>query len=72
MSPLSHPARGARILVIDDTLENRILLMNQLRLEGYQLIEAQNGIEGIELAHVHQPELILLDVKMPGIDGLET
>ncbi|MCB8942259.1 MAG: response regulator [Ardenticatenaceae bacterium] len=63
---------SAKILIIDDTLENRVLLIAQLRLEGYQLIEAKNGQEGIELAHVHKPELILLDVMMPGIDGFET
>ena len=61
-----------KILVIDDTLENRVLLTAQLRSEGYQLIEAQDGLEGIRLAHHHRPKLILLDVMMPGIDGFET
>jgi len=72
MSPTSTQSTSAKILIIDDTLENRVLLVAQLRLEGYQLLEAASGIEGIELAHVHKPELILLDVMMPGIDGFET
>ena len=68
-SPASPPTK---ILIIDDTLENRVLLSAQLRMEGYQILEASNGEEGIELAHVHKPELILLDVMMPGIDGFDT
>jgi PAS domain S-box-containing protein len=72
MSLASTQSTSAKILIIDDTQENRVLLVAQLRLEGYQLLEASSGREGIELAHVHRPELILLDVMMPGIDGFET
>jgi class 3 adenylate cyclase/CheY-like chemotaxis protein len=59
------------ILLIDDSQENRSLLTSQLMLEGYQTIEAASGHEGIALARAHDPDIILLDVMMPGIDGFE-
>ncbi len=64
---------GARalVLVVDDTRENRILLASQLKLEGYAIIEASGGHEGIQKAISHNPDVILLDVMMPDLDGFE-
>lgn len=59
------------VLVVDDTRENRILLASQLKLEGYEIIEAAGGKEGIEMARSHHPDVILLDVMMPDLDGFE-
>lgn len=62
----------ARILVVDDILPNIKLLEAKLLAEYYQVITATNGFEALEMANQHNPDLILLDVMMPGIDGFET
>lgn len=68
-SPLA--TNSAVILVVDDNPENRLLLASQLGLEGYQILQAAGGKEGIEIAQKSQPDLILLDVMMPEINGFE-
>ena len=60
-----------RILYVEDNLENRILIKRVLEAEGYQVIEAANGRGGIEMAVMHRPDLILLDINLPDIDGYE-
>jgi len=62
----------AKVLVVDDEKGVRDLLHSFLKAEGYQAIMASNGEEAIELAKSESPNAILLDVKMPGIDGVET
>jgi class 3 adenylate cyclase/DNA-binding response OmpR family regulator len=62
---------GATILLIDDSAENRLLLSSQLGMEGYRLLHAEDGPEGIAVARREQPDLILLDVMMPGVNGFE-
>ncbi|MCB9006848.1 MAG: response regulator [Ardenticatenaceae bacterium] len=59
------------VLIIDDMRENRLLLSSQLRLDGHTIIEASGGQDGIAMAHEHDPDLILLDVMMPDINGFE-
>jgi PAS domain S-box-containing protein len=59
------------VLVVDDNPENRILLTSQLGLEGYQMIQAGGGHEGLEMARLHDPDIILLDVMMPDMNGFE-
>src|SRR5688572_5615640 len=61
----------SRILVIDDEAEIRKSLRMILEYEGYDVIEASAGAEGLALAEREAPELVFLDVKMPGMDGLE-
>ena len=61
-----------KILVVDDELEIRNLLSQFLTEEGYEVILASNGEEAIELAERENPQVILLDILMPGIDGIET
>ena len=61
-----------KILVVDDEKSVRDLLHSFLKATGYQAILASNGEEAIELAKSESPNAILLDVKMPGIDGVET
>ena len=61
-----------KVLVVDDEWEVRDVLSNFLTEKGYEVILASNGEEAIELAEKESPHVILLDVKMPGIDGIET
>ena len=60
-----------RILIIEDTTENMRLFRVLLQLEGAIVFEAENALLGISLARDEQPDLILMDIHMPGIDGLE-
>jgi two-component system cell cycle response regulator len=62
----------ARILVVDDVAANTRLLEAKLGAEYYQVTTAHSGLEAIEIAQSWQPDLILLDVMMPGLDGYET
>lgn len=59
------------ILIIDDEEDIRELLSYNLRKEGYTVLDAENGEKGLELIVKHQPDLVLLDVMMPGMDGVE-
>ncbi len=61
----------AKILVVDDEPVNRLILTKSLTKAGYRVIAASDGFEAIDLAGKHHPDLILLDVMMPGRDGLE-
>jgi PAS domain S-box-containing protein len=60
------------VLIIDDNPDSHRLVVDALGRQGYRVLVAQDGEEGIERAQLVQPDLILLDVCMPGIDGLET
>lgn len=60
-----------RVLVVDDHAASRMTAVALLAMEGYEVIEAENGSAAIELVGKKQPDLILLDVMMPGIDGFE-
>jgi two-component system response regulator ResD len=60
-----------KILVIDDSDADRLLVATVLKNEGYQVVEASSGEKGLELMESAQPDLLILDLIMPGIDGLE-
>ncbi|MEG3638587.1 fused response regulator/phosphatase [Magnetococcus sp. PR-3] len=60
-----------KILIVEDDLDNRQLLNRYLTWEGYQAIEATNGHEGIAAFKQHRPDLVLMDLKMPLMDGLQ-
>jgi two-component system cell cycle response regulator len=62
----------ARILIVDDVPANTKLLYAKLSAEYYQVETAEDGFEALRLAHSWQPDLILLDVMMPGMDGYQT
>jgi len=63
---------SASILVVDDEAQIRRVLRSTLTFRGYELLEAGTGEEGLELAGKFKPDLILLDVNLPGISGIET
>ncbi len=60
-----------RILIVDDNETNRDILLARLRPQGYELMDAADGEEALAMARQHHPDLILLDVMMPKIDGIE-
>jgi two-component system cell cycle response regulator DivK len=60
-----------RILVVEDHEDNRRILRDLLTSVGFQLIEAETGPDGVQMAKLHQPDLILMDLQLPGIDGYE-
>jgi two-component system cell cycle response regulator DivK len=62
---------SGRILVVEDHEDNRRILRDLLTNAGFQLIEAETGPDGVEMAKAHQPDLILMDLQLPGIDGYE-
>ena len=60
------------ILHIEDNFENRLLVRRILVAEGYEVLEAGNASEAIDILSTITPDLILMDINMPGIDGFET
>ena len=62
---------STRILVVEDQADNRRILHDLLSSVGYEILEAVTGDEGVTLAATQRPDLILMDVQLPGIDGYE-
>ena len=60
-----------RILVVEDNEDSMYLTRFILRKNDYEVIEARTGEDGVELAIKEKPDLILMDIQLPGIDGLE-
>ena len=60
-----------KVLAVDDIAENRAVVIDLLAPLGFEVTEAANGREGMELAHRLRPDLILMDIAMPELDGLE-
>lgn len=60
-----------KILIAEDNEVNRKLLRDILRYHGYDVIEAVNGVEAVEMAKEHMPDLILMDIQMPVMNGYE-
>ena len=60
-----------RILVVDDQEDNRRILRDLLTANGFEVIEGTTGEEGVALAEERGPDLILMDIQLPGIDGYE-
>jgi CheY-like chemotaxis protein len=59
------------VLVVEDNERNMKLVRDVLRATGYTTLEATTGEDAVELAQAHEPALVLMDVQLPGIDGLE-
>ncbi|MFA4984888.1 MAG: response regulator [Candidatus Omnitrophota bacterium] len=58
-----------KILIMDDNEDNRLLMSDILQYRGYEILEADDGEKGIGMAREFKPDLILLDMQMPGMDG---
>jgi CheY-like chemotaxis protein len=63
---------GERILLVEDNPMNRRVVQFILKSEGYIVHEAKDGLEALELVKVHLPDLILMDLQLPGMDGFTT
>ena len=59
-----------RILIVEDNERNRKLVRDTLQLKGYETIEAETGEDGVRLARERMPALVLMDIQLPGIDGI--
>ena len=62
---------GELILVVEDNEKNRKLVRDVLTFKGYSIVEADNGEDGVRLALEKLPKLVLMDIQLPGIDGIE-
>ncbi len=62
---------GELILVVEDNEKNRKLVRDVLTFKGYQIIEAERGEDGVRLAKERLPNLILMDIQLPGMNGIE-
>lgn len=69
---LAPASRGCRILVVDDQPDSRALLVKLLAGVGFDTCEASDGLEAVEAFHATQPAAVLLDLRMPHMDGFET
>jgi two-component system, cell cycle response regulator DivK len=69
---VNDPASTAQtLLLVEDNEDNRIIYCTVLRHLGYEVIEAQDGVEAVELARTVSPDLILMDISIPRLDGWE-
>jgi two-component system cell cycle response regulator DivK len=75
--PLSRPVPGkgkdalSTILLVEDTMANRALAVKLLRAAGHQVIEAADGAAGVVEALANRPDVVLMDLSLPGMDGWE-
>lgn len=73
MSAAPHHARqtaaARRILVVEDTADTRVLLRAVFEAEGYEVLEAADGIEAVEVALAELPDAIIMDMSLPRLDG---
>ena len=60
-----------RILIAEDFEDNRIALKMMLKLAGFDPLEAEDGTQAVEITEREKPDLVLMDITLPGIDGLE-
>jgi two-component system cell cycle response regulator DivK len=66
---MSERGDSPKILYIEDDHYNRMLIRRVLQAEGYAVVEAEDGPSGIEVAQKERPDLILMDINMPDMDG---
>jgi CheY-like chemotaxis protein len=59
------------VLYIEDNIHNRRLVRKVLQSQGYTVVEAEDGLSGLQMVQEIQPALVLLDIGLPGMDGLE-
>ena len=62
---------GEQVLIVEDNEKNMKLVRDVLQATGYSTLEATTGEQAVDLALVHEPALVLMDVQLPGIDGVE-
>jgi len=67
---MKEQAEPQTVLLVEDTEDNRFMMRRLLEMTGYRVIEAINGEEAVRLAQAESPNLILMDLSLPVIDGL--
>lgn len=67
---MSGMGQDRLILIVEDNDKNRKLVRDVLQFHGFQTLEATSGEQGIELAKAHRPDVILMDIGLPGIGGI--
>ena len=63
---------GERVLIVEDNERNMKLFRDVLTAKGYRTLEATSGAQALELALEHTPNLVLMDIRLPDVDGVET
>src|SRR6185312_12003819 len=71
LDAMTAPTATATVLVIEDEETLRFTLAHNLKREGYTVLTASRGDDGLKLARETQPDLIVLDVMLPGVDGIQ-
>jgi two-component system cell cycle response regulator DivK len=74
MSDLASETAGQTaktVLVVEDNELNMKLFRDLLEVQGYRVLETRDGLEALKLARQHHPDLILMDIQLPGVSGLE-
>ena len=71
MKTSAHQEKPKRILVVEDNPLSMVLMKQLLRADGYEILETPAGLQAIEIARDEQPDLILMDVRLPDICGLD-
>lgn len=61
---------GRKVLLVEDNHMNKVLVKEILTLNGYEIIEADSGTEAIRALAAHRPDIILMDIHLPGMDGI--
>jgi CheY-like chemotaxis protein len=67
----ANDVSGELILIVEDQPLNRKLVRDVLQARGYRTLECETGEEGVQLARTHRPALVLMDIQLPGINGIE-
>ncbi|HEV8426622.1 MAG TPA: response regulator [Pyrinomonadaceae bacterium] len=67
---MKRKAEPPTVLLVEDTEDNRFMMRRLLEMAGYEVVEAMNGEEAVKLAQAESPQLILMDLSLPVIDGL--
>jgi len=67
---MKEQANPQTVLLVEDTEDNRFMMRRLLEMTGYRVVEAMNGEEAVKLAKTESPNLILMDLSLPVIDGL--
>ena len=67
---MKHPEKGRTVLLVDDYSDSRLMMRLLLEMSGYRIVEAETGREAVECAKRECPDVILMDLNLPEIDGL--
>jgi CheY-like chemotaxis protein len=68
--PMTNSENAVKVLLVEDTEDNRVMMRRLLELSGYRVSEAVNGMEAVRAAEDEPPDIILMDLSLPLIDGL--